>query len=101
MQDRSSQVPHRSGLLKQTNKKHKTGGHRSKVIISVLLLCDKLSIYPLFTKPKHISLHIINLTNFRAQLIMQIKEELTRKPLIWELLNPKDSNRVEKIVSIN
>ena len=42
MQDRSSQVPHRSGLLKQTNKKHKTGGHRSKVIISVLL-CDKLS----------------------------------------------------------
>ena len=25
------QVPHRSGLLKQTNKKHKTGGHRSKV----------------------------------------------------------------------
>ena len=45
MQDRSSQVPHRSGLLKQTNKKHKTGGHRSKVIISVLLLCDKLSIF--------------------------------------------------------
>ena len=45
MQDRSSQVPHRSGLLKQTNKKHKTGGHRSKVIISVLLLCDKLSIW--------------------------------------------------------
>ena len=98
MQDRSSQVPHRSGLLKQTNKKHKTGGHRSKVIISVLLLCDKLSI---FTKPKHILLHIINLKNFRAQLIMQIKEELTRKPLIWELLNLKDSNRVEKIVSIN
>ena len=50
MQDRSSQVPHRSGLLKQTNKKHKTGGHRSKVIISVLLLCDKLSIYLYETK---------------------------------------------------
>ena len=31
MQERVAQVPHRSGLLKQTNKKHKTGGHRSKV----------------------------------------------------------------------
>ena len=51
MQDRSSQVPHRSGLLKQTNKKHKTGGHRSKVIITVLL-CDKLLIYPLYLRIK-------------------------------------------------
>ena len=36
MQERNAQVPHRSGLLKQTNKKHKTGGHRSKVTISKL-----------------------------------------------------------------
>ena len=28
-----AQVPHRSGLLKQSNKSHKTGGHRSKVIV--------------------------------------------------------------------
>ena len=34
MQPPVAQVPHRSGLLKQSNKSHKTGGHRSKGAIN-------------------------------------------------------------------